>query len=391
MFEEVFIIGGVRTPIGHPFKSLKDFKAAALAALTIKEILKRNKIPSGTIDEVIMGNTVSAGTGQNLSRQASRWAGLSYKVPALTINNVCGAGLQAVVLAAQAIRSGEAKLVLAGGTESATYNPSIVRDAEQEKIEKKDLIKTLIHDGLWCHLTNKHMGELAEALASEFKISRKEQDQYTIESHRKARQAQQVNKFREILSVPLKDSSVVQKDDRPRANIDLEKLTTLPPTFKKNGTVTAGNSSIPCDGAACVLVATPPLPPPARRGEVHPRARIISYATIAIDPKKTFTAAIVAVKEALRKAGLSLRDIDLFEVSESFAVQAIVTRQQLKIPEEKMNIWGGDVALGHPLGAAGARVLVTLLHALADRKKRLGVATVCFGGGGGVAMVVERM
>ena len=389
MIKNIYLIDSLRTPIGNPYKGLKDFKAPELAALCIKEILRRNQLTAPLLDEIILGNTVSAGSGQNLARQAVGLAGLPVTTPALTINNVCGSGLHSVILAAQAIIAGDADMVLAGGTESVSHNPYLAFKNDEIKIEEKDFMDSLVHDGLWCSLTNKHMGQLAEALADEFHIHREAQDRYSLESHHKACRAQKDNKFRrEMISVLGKQSTCMDRDDHPRVNVDLEKLRSLPPAFMKNGTVTAGNSSVPCDGAACVLAASEEF---IKINNGKPKAKILSYATVALDPEKVFTAGVKAVQECLKKADLSLRGVDLFEISESFAVQAIWTRQQLNIPEEKMNIWGGDVALGHPLGAAGARVLVTLLHALEDQKKKNGVAVVCFGGGGAVAMAIEMV
>ena len=385
--ENIFIIDGARTAVGRTFKGLKEFTAPHLAAAVIKEILPRHRFKADLIDEVILGHTVSAGTGQNVARQAGILAGLPAGVPGLTINNVCGSGLQSVILAARAIACNDAKIVIAGGAESSSHYPLIVRrDAKEPKTEE-DFIDSLIHDGLTCLLANRHMGELAELTAEQFKISRKEQDQYSLESHAKALKAQENEKFsKEIVPVKTIDNKIIAKDERPRKNIDLEKLANLGPAFKKNGTVTAGNSSIPSDGAAILLLADKKV---AEQYQLRPKARILGYASVAVEPKMVFTACAVSVRECLKKSGLSLKDIDLFEIGEAFAVQAILTQREQKIPAEKMNIFGGDVALGHPLGAAGARILVTLLHALHDQKKKRGLTSVCLGGGGAVALAVE--
>lgn len=388
--KNILILDGLRTPIGSPGKSLKDFTAAELAAVTFKEIVRRNKINPHFVNEVILGNTVSAGTGQNLSRQAVFLAKLPASVPALTINNVCGSGLQSIVLAAQVVACDDARLIIAGGAESATHNPFIVNKKEYDKIAPGDLVDSLIHDGLWCRMANKHMGELAELTAEEFHVSREAQDQYALNSHQKACRAQSENKFaQEIVAVALKEGEVFNRDDHPHKNFDLELLRYMPLAFKKEGgTVTAGNASIPGDGAAAVIVVSAEA---VKKYKLTPRARLLSYATVALEPQRVFTAAILAVNACLKKGHISLKEIDLFEISEAFAVQAMVTRDRLKIPEEKMNVFGGDIAFGHPLGAAGARALVTLLHALHDQKKKRGLAAVCLGGGGAVAMAVERI
>jgi len=386
----IFLIDGVRTPIGSLFKGFKSVSAVELAAATLREIVRRPTLNPVWVDQVIMGNAVSAGTGQNLSRQATVASGLPVSTPAFTVNHVCGSGLQSVVLATQAIKAGDCRLIIAGGTENSSQNPFIVRRYHSEKITTSDLKDSLVLDGLWCEMTDAHMGELAEFLAEEYHITRGQQDQYALESHHKACLAQEANKFAgEIVGILLKGGEILKRDERPRKNIDLEKLMHLPPAFKKEGgTVTAGNSCIPCDGAGCVVVASAPA---VKEYKLKPQARILGYASVAVAPKLVFTAAIPAIRACLKKCGLSLKDIDLFEISESFAVQSIVTQSQLKIPEGKMNIFGGDVALGHPLGAAGTRILVTLLHALADQKKKIGLAAVCLGGGGAVAMAIERV
>ncbi len=346
----VFLIDGARTAIGGTFKALKDLTASQLAGLTIQGLLKRNRIKENLVDEVILGNTVSAGTGQNLARQASLLSGLPASIPAFTVNNVCGSGLQSVILAVQSVLCRDAQMVVVGGTESASQSPYIVKKDNEEKKEE-NFIDSLIFDGLTCQLTNRHMGELAEDIAEKFKVSRLEQDRYALHSHLKACRAQEGGKFlNEIIPVMSGDNQVFAQDQRPRKNIDLEKLTNLPAAFKEGGTVTAGNSSIPSDGAAILLVASGEA---VKKHRLIPKARILGYASVAVEPEMVFTASIPAIKGCLKKCGLSLKDIDLFEISEAFAVQAIVTQRELKIPPEKVNIFGGDISLGHPLGAAG--------------------------------------
>lgn len=382
--KNIFILDAARTAIGGTFKSLKNFTAPQLAAFAIQKIVRRNNIKENLINEVILGNTVSAGTGQNLSRQAAMFAGLPVTVPAFTVNSVCGSGLQAVILAAQSIACRKPQVIIAGGTESSSHSPKLIKNYE----ETKEPLDSLIHDGLWCHLSHKHMGDLAEIIAEKFEISRPEQDRFAFESHKKSCRAQEENKFiKEIVPVAVAGNRVFAKDERPRKNINLENLASLPAAFKTSGgTVTAGNSSIPSDGAAVVLLASEEA---VKENKLKPKARILGYASIAVEPQMVFTAAVPAVKKCLQDSALAIKDIDLFEISEAFACQAIYTKEELSIHDYKMNIWGGDVALGHPLGAAGARALTTLIHALDDQKKKKGVVSVCLGGGGAVALAVE--
>lgn len=390
--DPVFILDGLRTPIGHPFMGLRDFSAAQLAAAVLKKIVERGRMDRYWVDEVILGNVVSAGTGQNPARQAAVLAGLPKEIPALTINNVCGAGLQSVVLAARSILAQDADLILAGGTESATRSPYFVKreDAENYEAPQRELnpVDCLVHDGLLCQITGQRMGELVESLASQHGIGREEQDDYAFESHRKAVSAQRQDKFRgEILPVK-SPKKPIRKDEHPRRNLDREWLTRLPPVFWTGGTVTAGNSSLPCDGAAAVLAASERF---VRKHKVKPLARILGYASIAIAPERGFESITEAVGVCLKKCGLRSGDIDLFELNEAFAAQIIFAGKQLKIPSKKINIFGGDIALGHPLGAAGARILVTLINALRDRRLKKGLACISYGGGGAVAMIVEAV
>ena len=385
--KNIFIVDGARTAIGSTFKTLKNLSPAQLAAFTIKELLKRSKTEGVAVSEVILGNTVSTGTGQNLARHAAFLAGLPASIPAFTVNLVCGSGLQSLISGAQAICAGDAELVLAGGTESSSQSPYFIKKDAKEKTEE-NFTDSLIYDGLTCQLTGKRMGDLAEMIAEKFHISREAQDRFSFESHQRAMAAQAKGKFQnEIVSVKI-NGDIFNTDQRPRKNINLEKLAALPPAFQESGTITAGNSSIPSDGAAVLLLASEAA---LKTYNLKPKARLLGYASVAIEPEMVFTASIPAVKACLKKCKLSLKDIDLFEISEAFAVQAIITQKELKIPQDRMNIFGGDVALGHPLGAAGARILVTLLHALRGEKKKKGLATVCLGGGGAVALIVENI
>ena len=411
--KSLFIIDGLRTPIGSPLRSLKDFSAARLGAVVIQSLLKRNHISKRLIDEVILGNVVSAGTAQNLARQAAILGGLPVDVPAFTVNHLCGAGMQAMILGARAIMCGEKNLVLAGATESASHNPYLYFGGDEENLyeKKKNVplslfvlpvskrssvlnkeimvgaIESLILDGLWCNLTKKHMGNLADYIATKFKISRQAQDYFSLESHRKACLAQDQGKFREeIVPIPVTPSRFFVQDERPRRNINIEKLFNLPPAFKKTGTVTAVNSSVPCDGAVVLALASWAT---VKKERLPVSARILGYASVAVPPQEVFTAAIPAIKKCLNQCKLSLKEMDLFEVSEAFSAQAILTQKILRIPDDKMNIWGGDIAMGHPLAAAGVRGVVTLMHALKDQKKKKGIACVCLGGGGAIALAIE--
>lgn len=380
---EVFIVDGSRTAIGSTFKALKSFTASQLAAFVIKDIVQKNKIPKELVDYVILGNTVSAGQGQNMARQAALLAKLPSFIPAFSVNEVCASGLQSVLLGAQAIMCKEARMVVAGGAESASQSPFVIR---REDTDKSNLIDSLIFDGLICQLTGKHMGDLAEALAVQFGISRLEQDKHALESHIRACRAKESGKFlNEIVSVETKDG-IFKEDQRPRRNINLERLGNLPPAFKKDGTVTAGNSCIPSDAAAILLLASSEA---LREAKIKPKARILGYSSAFVDPAMFLTAIAPSVKACLKKCNLSLKDIDLFEIGEAFSVQSVLTQKELGVPANKVNIFGGDVALGHPLGAAGSRILVTLLHALIGQKKKKGLAAMCLGGGGAIAIAVE--
>ena len=386
--EAVFIIDGLRTPVGSYSKSLKDFSVARLGALVIQGLLRRNKIPAESIQEVILGNAVAAGAGQNPARQAVVSAGLPVSIPAFTVNNVCGSGLQAVILAAQAIGCGDKELILAGGMESASQCPHL-RFAHFPDDQNSDgEVESLLYDGLWCLLTNRHMGELAEATAKKFRISRRELDEYALNSHLKAVGARESGKFLpEILPIQLAEKKLLDYDERPRKNLNPEKLASLAPAFAEAGITTAGNSSSPGDGAAALMVASEDF---VRKNRLKTSARIVGYSFIGVDPKETFQANVPGIRMCLNNCGLSIDDIDLFEICEAFAAQAVLAQKELQIPPEKINVWGGDLALGHPLGASGARILVTLLGALKDRNLRRGLASVCLGGGGAVSMIVER-
>jgi len=388
----VFLFDGLRTPIGYPYRGLKEFTAAQLATFAIKGICRRGRIDKRWVDQVILGNVVAAGTGQNLARQAALAAGLPATVPAFTVNNVCGAGLQAVILAAQSVALGKAGLILAGGTESASQSPYFVKRLEAENYEKKirelNPLDCLQHDGLFCQMTGQKMGELAQKLAHASGISREEQDDYAFDSHRKACLAQKQGKFRREI-VPLRNhEKTIHLDEHPRKTLERAWLDKLPPVFWTGGTVTAGNSAPSCDGGGCAAVGSSDFQKKHKR---KPLARIVGYASIAVTPENVFESTNTAIEACLKECRLRLRDIDFFEISEAFAAQIVLVERKTKIPRAKINAFGGDLALGHPLGTAGARILVTLLNVLRDRKKKRGLACVSFGGGGAIAMVVERV
>ena len=381
----IYILDAVRTAVASPFKSLKDFTAGQLGGYVIANLLKRQNFNPILVDEVIFGNTVMAGNGQNPARQASILGGLLPSTTAYTVNNVCGAGLQSVVLAGQAICSGTSQCVIAGGSESASRTPQFFSKLIETSFDQRDPVDSLLYDGLWCALSGKHMGELCEKLAGKAKITRAIQDTYSLESHCKAA----IGKFdKEIIGVPLADGKAFCVDERIRRRVSIENFATLPPAFVENGTITSGNSSVPSDGSAGVFVVGEKF---VRMQKVKPLARILGYASIAVEPQLTFSAGVPAIEACLKACDLKLKEIDLFEVSEAFSAQAIFTRETLKIPSDKVNIYGGDIALGHPLGAAGARILVTLVHALQTEKRKLGLAAICYGGGGAMAMIIESL
>lgn len=385
--EKIFIVDGLRTPIGSLYKSLKKFKAAELAAFVMTALIKQNNIDSDNIDEVILGNVVSAGLGQNMARQAAILAGIPAKTRAVTINNVCGSGLESLILSAKSILVGDANLVLCGGSESATHSPFLVARELEQSFNPKDFKDSLIYDGLTCRITKKHMGELVENLAKSNKISKKAQDLFALTSHLKATKAQQDNCFAgEMVSIRTSSKHILKLDDRPRKNISIENFQTLKPAFARKGTVTAGNASSPSDGAAMCLLANRKT---VTRLKLRTKAKLIEYLSIGHDPKRPFEAAIHAVNQILDKAGLGLQDIDLFEVAESFAAQTLLVQDKLKIPVKKLNVYGGDLAFGHPLAAAGARILVTLINALRREGLKRGLAVIAYGGGGATAVIVE--
>jgi len=381
--QDVYIVDAVRTPVGSTFKSLKSFSASGLVAIVLKEIITRYPNLKNNIDEIVLGNTVSAGSGQNLAREAVVASGLPVATPAFLVNSVCGSGLQSVIVAAQAVIADGLDIVIAGGSESASHCPKIIKEQGQEPID------SLVHDGLWCAISDKHMGTLAEDLAKKYNISREAQDKFSFESHQKALAAQKTGKFeKEIASVKLPDGNIFKQDERPRKNISLERMERIPGAFSEKGTVTAGNASAPADGAAVVLLASEKA---VKKHNLKPRAKLLGYSSVALEPALCFEGGVKAAEQCLLKCKLKKEDVDIFEIGESFASQAIFTQAALEIPDDKMNVYGGDIALGHPLGSTGARMLVTLLSALHDKKKKTGLVAVCFGSGGAVSVAIERL
>lgn len=384
-----YIYSGVRTPIGRINGALASLSAPDLAAVAIREALTRAGIPAEKISEVILGNVLSAGIGQAPARQAAIKGGLSFHVGALTVNKVCGSGLKAVMLAHDAIRLQEAEFVVAGGMESMSQSPFLQMGTRKgPNMEVSEVIDSLVHDGLWDSFLNCHMGEIAERLAKEGAYSREAQNQYALLSFRRARSAQDTGLFaEEIVAVPVTrqgSQALVEKDEQPYAR-DLEKLSQLPPVFvKEGGTVTAGNASSLNDGAAVLVLGS-------YDARLKPMARVVAHATYSQMPVEFPVAPAGAIKKLLRKWDLALDDIDLFEINEAFSVTTLAVCDLLKLSLDKVNVNGGAVALGHPIGASGARILVTLLHALRTRGLRRGIAAICLGGGEAVALGVEMM
>jgi acetyl-CoA C-acetyltransferase len=391
-YEPAVILSACRTPIGSFGGSLKDFSAVDLGVIVIREAIRRADVNPIDLGDVIMGCVLQAGTGMNVARQAAIKAGIPQEVPAETVNRVCGSGLQSVVHAVEATRVGYTDLVLAGGTESMTNAPYILKGARWGfRLGHGEVYDSMLLEGLTCAMGGYHMGITAENIASRFNVSREEQDAYAAESQRRAENAIKSGLFKdEIVSVqiPQKKGEPVafDTDEYPRASTTADKLAGLKPAFKKDGTVTAGNASGINDGAAAVVVATAERA--AKLGR-KPLARILSFASTGVDPAIMGMGPVPAVKRALDRAKLKASDIDLFELNEAFAVQAVAVLKELGLSCDKVNTRGGAISLGHPIGASGARVLTTLIHALRSRGGGTGVASLCIGGGMGIAMVVE--
>jgi len=391
--KEPVILSAVRTPIGKFQGALKSMPATQLGSLVVRAAVERAGLEADQIDEVIMGNVLSAGLGQNPARQAALGGGLPPDVAALTINKVCGSGLKAVALAAQGIIAEDSEIVVAGGMESMSRSPYLLLNArEGYRIGNGALVDSMIHDGLWDAYEHYHMGNTAEIVAEKYHVSRERQDEFALNSHRKAVDAIRAGRFKEeILPVPVPQSKgspvVFDTDESPRGDSSLETLRALKPAFKKDGTVTAGNAPGVNDGAAALVVTSA-----ARAAQLNrtPLARIVAQSVSGIEPALLLMAPVKAVRKLLAKTGWNLADVDLVELNEAFSVQAVAVMEQLELDAAKVNVNGGAVALGHPIGASGARVLVTLLHEMVRRNAKRGIATLCLGGGNAVALAVER-
>jgi len=384
---EVVIVEAIRTPIGAYKGSLKELSADKLGSIVIREILRKSKLGKNDIDEVIMGQVLTAGGGQNPARQAAINAGINISKPAHIVNQVCGSGLRAVISGYQSIKLGEVKNVISGGQENMSLAPHSIFYRDSKKILEEHLIDTLINDGLIDAFNNYHMGVTAENVAKKFNVSRVEQDDFALNSQKKTETAINTNRFKEEL-IKINQSGInLEKDEHPRKDLTKSDLGRLKAVFLKDGTVTPGNSSGINDGAAALLLTTFEE---AKKRSIQPLVKIISWASVGVDPTLMGLGPIEAVREAVKKAKWNLNDIDLFEINEAFAAQSIAVIRELNIDENKVNVNGGAIALGHPIGASGARILVTLIHEMIKQKKNKGCATLCIGGGMGIALCVER-
>tara|TARA_B100001741_G_scaffold145664_1_gene120104 strand:- start:122 stop:1297 length:1176 start_codon:yes stop_codon:yes gene_type:complete len=385
---QVVVVSAIRTPIGTYKGSLKDIRSDQLGSIVIKKILEESKFSKDEIDEVIMGQVLTAGAGQNPARQAAVNAGIPFSKPAHIVNQVCGSGLRAVITGYQSIKLGESINIISGGQENMSLAPHSILYRDEKKILKDKLLDTMVNDGLIDAFNNYHMGVTAENVAKKFNISRKEQDEFALNSQKKTEAAIIKNKFNsELVGVNYK-GHVLDKDEHPRTKLKISDLEKLKTVFQDNGTVTAGNSSGINDGAAALLLTSLEH---AEKKSIKPLAKIVSWASVGVDPSLMGLGPIDAVREATKKAKWSLNEIDLFEINEAFAAQSLAVIRELGIDQNKVNVNGGAIALGHPIGASGARILVTLIHEMNREKKAKGCATLCIGGGMGIALCVERI
>ena len=386
--DDVVFCSAVRTPIGTYKGSLKDLKGDQLGTIVINEVLKRSKISNSQIDEVIMGQVLTAGGGQNPARQAAVNAGIPVSKPAYLVNQVCGSGLRAIISGYQQIKLGDANNVICGGQENMSMTPYSYFYSEKKEISKDQLINTMIHDGLTDAFKNYHMGVTAENVARKFNISRKQQDEFALQSQKNTEIAIENNKFDdEIVKINHK-GIILEKDEHPRKDSKLSDLEKLKTAFKDGGTVTPGNSSGINDGAAALLLTTFKE---AQQNSLKPLAKIISWASVGLEPSLMGLGPIEAIRQASKKVNWNLNEIDLFEINEAFAAQALAVIRELGIDENKVNVNGGAIALGHPIGASGARILVTLIHEMKKQNKERGCAALCIGGGMGIALCVEKI
>ncbi len=392
--EQIVIVSGVRTAVGKFQGSLSGFTAPQLGAIAVREAVKRAGIDPKSVDECIMGNVISAGLGQNPARQAALFGGLGSGVSAMTINKVCGSGLKAVAPGAQSIIAGNAEVVVAGGMESMTNAPYLLPQARAGyRMGNGTLVDSMVHDGLWDVYNDYHMGATAENVAEKYNITREEQDEYALNSHKKAAEAQAAGRFKDEI-IPLEipgargqSATVFYADESVRHDTSMEALGRLKPAFKQDGTVTAGNAPGVNDAGAAFVVMSASK---AAAVGAKPMARIVAQASSGVEPKWVMMAPVTGVRRVVERAGWSLDSVELFELNEAFAVQAIAVTRELGVPLEKVNVNGGSVAIGHPIGASGARILVTLLYAMQQRNAKRGVAALCLGGGNSVALAIER-
>ena len=389
--KDVVITAALRTPIGTYKGSLKGLSADKLGTIVIKEVLYKSKLKADDVDEIIMGQVLTSLSGQNSARQAAIHAGIPFSKPAHIINQVCGSGLRSVVSAFQSIKLEENKIIIAGGQENMSRAPHAIFYREDKKLSENKLIDTMMVDGLIDSFNDYHMGVTAENVAEKYKISRNEQDLFALSSQEKTQKAINEKKFQdEIIKLQIKENNkkfILEKDEHPRANLSLEDLKKLRTVFKNNGTVTAGNSSGINDGAAAIILMSKQ---DAEKRSIEPLAKIVSWATCGVDPSLMGLGPIPAVNLALKKANWEIKDVELFEINEAFAAQSIAVIKDLKIPKEIVNVNGGAIALGHPIGASGTRILVTLIHEMIKQNKSKGCVTLCIGGGMGIAMCIEK-
>ena len=388
---KVVVTSAYRTAIGSYGKSLKNINSFDLGSKVIQTSIENLKLKKTDIDEIIMGQVLTGGLGQNPARQAAIKSGIPKEVPAYIVNQVCGSGIRSIASGYQSIKAGDAKVIIAGGQENMSLAPHAIHLRDGKKLGDTELIDTMIKDGLWDAFNGYHMGVTAENVAEKFQITREDQDKFALQSQKKAIEAQKGKKFNEEIvnyKVKSKNSEInFNKDEHPREGISLETLARLRPAFKKNGTVTAGNASGINDGAAAVTLMSNEE---AEKKQIKKLVSIKSWASCGVDPALMGTGPIPSSKKALELAGWEIKDVDLFEINEAFAAQSLAVLKTLSIPEEKVNVNGGAIALGHPIGASGTRILVTLIHEMIKRDVKKGLATLCIGGGMGIAMCVER-